>query len=265
MRPSCNLGLLFFYILLEVASPFFVPSSSLSHYGKTGVFYSSSIVLLAKKRGKGTKPASEKGFGVAAPEIEATMDAPRTVGESEMSPSNAAELLDKTFSSPAPDASGSVGVGELTPTSQKVLKETDADAIFRKYGISDGSEAREAAAVAEKRKEERRLELDDPDRPFGKEVISGFSYDAQQQIENLLLPLTFTVLSYCILCGVAISSGAFTVVFPDFVMPEGIASTIENVLVPSFLPASGTFLFLSVTYGLFKFAQISSTATEYKE
>lgn len=40
---------------------------------------------------------------------------------------------------------------------------------------------------------------------------------------------------------------------------------VSNILSPSFTPALGVFLFFSVTYGLFKFAQISNSQTVYRE
>jgi hypothetical protein len=51
----------------------------------------------------------------------------------------------------------------------------------------------------------------------------------------------------------------------DLEVPETFDALIVNVLTPAFTPAFLIFLFFSVTFGLFKFAQISSSQTVYKE
>lgn len=48
-------------------------------------------------------------------------------------------------------------------------------------------------------------------------------------------------------------------------MPEAFDAIVTNLLTPAFTPALLIFLFFSVTFGLFKFAQISSDQTVYRE
>ena len=62
-----------------------------------------------------------------------------------------------------------------------------------------------------------------------------------------------------------ISYGAFKLVFPKVLLDPTMDSVIVNILSPSFTPAFLGFLLCSVTLGVFKFAQISSDQTVYKE
>jgi hypothetical protein len=61
------------------------------------------------------------------------------------------------------------------------------------------------------------------------------------------------------------SFGAVKVVFPEFGVDSNIDGIIENVLTPAFTPSLLLFFLSSITYGLFKFAQVSSTDTVYRE
>ena len=62
-----------------------------------------------------------------------------------------------------------------------------------------------------------------------------------------------------------LSAGAIEVVFKDITIPDAMDSFITNFLTPAFTPALGVFFFFSITFGLFKFAQISSDQTVYRE
>ena len=61
------------------------------------------------------------------------------------------------------------------------------------------------------------------------------------------------------------SFGAFKVVFPTVVVPEYLDDLIANILSPSFTLSIGVFFMFSITLGLFKYAQISSSKTVYTE
>ena len=65
--------------------------------------------------------------------------------------------------------------------------------------------------------------------------------------------------------GIGISYGAFKVVFPTIPIPQTIDDFIIQVLTPSFTPTVVIFFFFSINYGLFKYAQISSVRTVYRE
>ena len=67
------------------------------------------------------------------------------------------------------------------------------------------------------------------------------------------------------LIGISISFGAFKLVYPEVAVAPALDNLIENILTPAFTPAICVFFLFSITYGLFKFAQISSEETVYKE
>jgi hypothetical protein len=70
---------------------------------------------------------------------------------------------------------------------------------------------------------------------------------------------------FLILYFAGISLGALKVVFPQVQIPAEFEPVITNFLSPSFTPSLGIFLFFSVTLGVFKFAQVSSSRTVYRE
>ena len=136
---------------------------------------------------------------------------------------------------------------------------SNAEEIFKKYGIKDGDNQSKKAA-SKKATGEKAV-----DAPFGESVISGIPAPMQAKIEDILITLTFSALTFLILSGLGISAGALKVVYPGFELPVAFDSIIVNFLTPAFAPGLAIFLFFSVTFGLFKFAQISSNQTVYKE
>ena len=145
--------------------------------------------------------------------------------------------------------------GMVTATPQA----SNAEEIFKKYGIKDGDNQSKKAAS------KKTTGTKAVDAPFGESVINGIPAPMQAKIEDILITLTFSALTYLIVSGIGLSSGALKVVYPGFEMPTALDSIVVNVLTPSFAPALAIFLFFSVTFGLFKFAQISSNQTVYKE
>ena len=138
----------------------------------------------------------------------------------------------------------------------------DLDTIFKKYGIEE-NQAKEAylgqkAAISPQSEPQ-------PEGPFGAAVMAKLGDKAQSNIDSILITLTFASLSFCVLCGLAISSSAIEVVFPDYKMDDNLNHILKDVLTPAFTPSIGIFFLFSITFGLFKFAQISSQATVYKE
>lgn len=100
---------------------------------------------------------------------------------------------------------------------------------------------------------------------FGESVLEKIPDKLQAQLDSILLTATFGSLALVILCGIGISYGAFKVIFPTIKVPEALDGFITNVLDPAFTPAVGIFFLFSITFGLFKFAQISSDKTVYRE
>ena len=192
---------------------------------------SSNSLLWAKKKSKKT---NTKGFGSTK------------VPESKSVPINVttADIVNKKGEDAIPQAIEA--------------EVNDVDAIFRKYGMDD------EAAVEAKRKEAAAV-IDPEKKPFGQDVMAGLSGKQQQQFESILVTGCFASLLFCVLCGIGISLGAFKIVFPTIEVPESIDFLIKNFLDPAFTPSIGIFFFFSITYGTFKFAQISSEATVYRE
>lgn len=166
-------------------------------------------------------------------------------------------------------------VGGETKTDAK-----SAEEIFKKYKISDGS------ALEKKTKNKKSKKPKDSEElaPFGEEIMANMSMETQEKFDKLLVTSTFFALLFTILCGVGkfliidfcvqilrqvlitgISISAFKVAFPQIAIPEQVDSLIVNVLTPAFTPSLGVFFFFSITFGLFKFAQISSSQTVYRE
>ena len=145
--------------------------------------------------------------------------------------------------------------GTVKPTSQP----SNAEEIFKKYGIKDGDNQSQKAATKKATRDTA------TDAPFGESVLAGIPAPMQAKIEDILITLTFSALTYLIVSGIGLSSGALKVVFPGFEIPAALDSITINILTPSFGPALVIFLIFSVTFGTFKFAQISSNQTVYRE
>ncbi len=146
----------------------------------------------------------------------------------------------------------------VAPTGKMAMaKENNADAIFKKYGIKDGDGPKKAVS---KKTEEKA-----DGAPFGESVLAGIPAAMQAKIDSILVTAVSVALTFVILSGVGISAGALKVVFKDIEIPVAADALITNFLTPAFTPALVFFLFCSSTFGLFKFAQISSSQTVYKE
>ena len=154
------------------------------------------------------------------------------------------------------------GVHQIPEGSSVEAGEQDLDAIFKKYGIEENQ-----AKKASPKQKKAILSGSEPQEegPFGAATMAKLDDKAQGNIDNILITLSFSSLAFCVLCGVAISSAAIEVVFPDFKMDPNVDHILKDVLTPAFTPSIGIFFFFSITFGLFKFAQISSQATVYKE
>lgn len=100
---------------------------------------------------------------------------------------------------------------------------------------------------------------------FQSAVLARFPAATLAKIDSTLIFLAFGSLSLVILIGIGMSFNAFRVVFPNFSSNESIEYLITNVLTPSFTPTLLLFFLFSITYGLFKFAQVSSDSSVYKE
>lgn len=144
-------------------------------------------------------------------------------------------------------------------TEKTTSQSSNAEEIFKKYGIKDGDNQSKKAAT-------KKVTGDTAtDAPFGESVLAGIPAPMQAKIEDILITLTFSALTYLIISGIGLSSGALKVVFPEFEIPAALDSITVNILTPSFGPALVVFLIFSVTFGTFKFAQISSNQTVYRE
>jgi hypothetical protein len=141
-------------------------------------------------------------------------------------------------------------------------EEIDADAIFKKYKISDGESL---PTYSKKKTTKKSTAVYDENAPFGRDTISSIPFATQQKIDNVLVTSVFIALTFVIICGIAISFGAFKVVYPDIQISNEMDEIITGFLTPAFTPALGIFFLCSITFGLFKFAQISNTQTVYKE
>jgi len=154
---------------------------------------------------------------------------------------------------------------ERASLSQASIPAASVDDIFEKYGMkdADGRSASQSSAVRKTKEEAAKVSIDE--RPFGQEIMAGIGAKQQETIDKALVTLAFGSLAFCLLCGIGISASAFKVVFPNFEVDSNLDALITNVLDPAFTPALGVFFFFSISYGLWKFAQISSTATVYRE
>jgi hypothetical protein len=157
-------------------------------------------------------------------------------------------------------------VSENSKTAQADTNQSELtfDELIKKYNIKDGNTRSEEYNKNENIYQKNARKPAE-ERPFGASVLANFPEKGLQTIDKVLVTGTFLALSVVILCGISISLGAFKVVFPDQQIPEFIEGLIQNVLSPSFTPSLFVFFFFSITYGLFKFAQISSSTTVYTE
>lgn len=146
--------------------------------------------------------------------------------------------------------------------------ETDAEAIFKKYGIKDGESNKSKTATKIKKNmknKKKNAKGETEESPFGQSVLANLAPEVQLKIDNTLVTCTFLSLLFVVLSGISISLGAYTIVFPETKIPPELDNIIKNFLSPAFTPALFVFFFFSITFGLFKFAQISSDQTVYKE
>jgi hypothetical protein len=170
---------------------------------------------------------------------------------------------------------GSEGVGDGAPSESLISKdsvgddpEADLDSIFKKYGIEENKGKGFGAPQPQQQKQKQKQQVSSSaggEQPFGKAVLDKVDEKLQAKIDKGLITLTFLSLAFCVLCGLAISSSAIEVVFPQYEMGENVDYILKDVLTPAFTPSIGIFFFFSITFGIFKFAQISSNATVYRE
>ena len=126
--------------------------------------------------------------------------------------------------------------------------------VFRKYGLTENS----------KNFSQKNVKVSG-ERPFGEAALAKIPTSILEKIDSFLLSATFLSLSLVILCGVEISLEALRIVFPDVIFLSGADEIATKFLSPTFTPALLIFFFFSVTFGLLKYAQISSNQTVYKE
>lgn len=164
----------------------------------------------------------------------------------------------------APMASTSEPAAEETTAATKKsgASNDDIDAILQKYGVKDDKAAK---ARAKAKADSERGGAKGKDAPFGEGIIAKLDTATQQKFDSILITGVSISLGFVILCGIGISAGAIEVVFKDITIPDAMDSFITNFLTPAFTPALGVFFFFSITFGLFKFAQISSDQTVYRE
>jgi len=167
--------------------------------------------------------------------------------------------------SPPPSSRASPESSSYTPemaSRDSVLSEEEKEAevqkIFAKYGIKNDETADFKKQIAARK-------LAGEEAPFGESVIANMDSKVQAKTDSILVACVSVSLSFVVLCGIGISAGALHVVFPDITIPTSIDDLIVNVLTPAFTPALGIFFFFSITFGLFKFAQVSSSQTVYRE
>jgi hypothetical protein len=196
-----------------------------------------TFILKGNKRSKEIK--TNKGFAKIEP---SQLTAPST-------PENNVSLLSNKSESKN-------AVKETSKMAQEpILSEPE---IFQKYGIKIGENP-----IETKRKKDKTP--DDRDYAFGESVLDKIPTSTQAKIDRALVNLTFFSLSIVVLTGVAISFGAFRVVYPEVSISPDLERVITDILAPAFSPALGVFFFFSITFGLFKFAQVSSSQTVYRE
>lgn len=242
-----------------------------------------SALWMAKKGSSSKNKASQtqskgkgKGFSTEKKEVGNQIEEGNNISPSASDNSVGSALDLKISENKIESNSASEREGSRIRSMDNSVKDDKAmEQVFRKYGMltaedkkkTDGGGYSESKvkdilnkAGTKKSKRER-----DPDSPFGEAVLAGIPLALQAKIDNILVTATFGALAFVVLSGVSISLGALTVVFPNLTIPESIDSLSKNVLSPAFTPSLGIFFFFSITFGLFKFAQISSSGTVYRE
>ena len=241
-------------ILLAVIAScysFQIRSSSLYSSRSSGSSRSSSIIVSAKGFGKKNDRNSDSDNAVN--------NNKRIDGK---------ELSNKTFI-PFSEGSDSDSSSSNVDTTNTVISDSEISSIdnnddanieklAKKYGLGAGSET-------PKKKKKEQVTSSSGDKPFGEDVITKIPLELQGKIDNILIAGVFLSLAWCILCGVGMSAGSLKIVFKDFQLANTIDGLIVNVFDPSFTPSIGIFFFFSITFGLFKYAQIQSSQTAYKE
>ena len=132
--------------------------------------------------------------------------------------------------------SSSLSTETRTESPKKFESETDADAIFKKYGIKDG-DSNKTKSAAKKKPKNKNKKGEPEEAPFGQSVLAGIPADTQMKIDNTLVTCVSLSLGFVVLSGISISLGAYTVVFPDVKIPEWLDGLITNFLSPAFTPA----------------------------
>lgn len=230
MRGSCTIVVVLLFVLLISIESLRVAFSSLQTHIRP------SLALEAKKSKK-----SGKGFGTNTKKAKPTE-----------------EMVGSDVSAIGTVGSDDPNTGLKNTETKEVL--TDAEAVFRKYGIN--TDSKEARAKAAKQVQEK---VGSSEPVFGEKVMANISMQDQAKADQLLVTGTFLTLSYVVISGIGMSVTALKVVFPTIEIPPLIESVVKDVLTPSFTPALGVFFFFSITFGLFKFAQVSSSQTLYTE
>lgn len=213
--------------------------------------------LHAKKEGgaKGFAPVKKNTRSPKSSDNSAALAQPSSSSSSAASPGN--EVLAGGVGAGVTGYSGQDGVYDGTSSAS----DADIDAIFKKYGIDDRASRQKREADAAKKK----LQEQGKEVPFGEAIMAKLTPEAQMKIDKQLVTGVSASLLFVLLCGVGISAGSLRVVYPSLAIPEGVEDAIANFFTPAFTPALGVFFLFSTTFGLFKFAQISSSQTVYKE
>ena len=77
--------------------------------------------------------------------------------------------------------------------------ETDADAIFRKYGIGQGGFSSEQSKP---KKVTKATDGKNSQPAFGESVLEKVPMSLQKKIDRILITGTFLALTFCVLCGI---------------------------------------------------------------
>lgn len=214
-----------------------------------------SYVTLFAKKGKASSK-TRKGFGkpVATATNNSSEEEEDAVKEVSSSGSSTSEATTTPTQATRPAA-------VVIPTTESTRQDKDDDDILEAvYSRYKGSAIK--ANQEDKKKKAKKI-VDE--EGFGGKVLAKIPLPLQEKIDNMLLWGTSLTLTTVILIGLAASSGALKVVYPDVHIPEAADRFIQDTLIPALTPMSALFLFFSVTFGLFKYAQISSNETTYRE
>eukprot|EP01039_Chlorochromonas_danica_P009165 gene9164-10117_t len=212
-----------------------------------------SYVTLFAKKAKGS-PKTRKGFGKPV----ATTTTTSSGEEDEV------KEVNSSLSSPSETISTEAQPTRTTPvipptTESTVQHKDDDDVLQAVYSRYKGS------AVKPNQQLKKKAKKIVDEEGFGGKVLAKIPLPLQEKIDNILLWGTSLSLTTVIVIGLAASSGALKVVYPDVHIPEAADRFIQDALIPALTPTIIFFLFFSVTFGLFKFAQISSSETTYRE